>query len=410
MINISDLCELLTEKYRVDFLVVDDKLQILSLSKGIYKYISKDISIGDHLYEILYELIGYESEFEDILSGDKKDFQINTIYKNGYYIDLYIREFTLKDNFVIFINDVTQSAKENQIILQDRNNNELLVRELAYKNHLLDRYKKASQQSIPTMHLDTNLIIRTVNENFLNLLSYLPNELIDKRFDSILSHHNSIDKESILSDMYNKNVYNATVQLNKKCGNIIYAHIALVPIYDNEHNLNEILLFAHDITAHKNISLYYENIAEKDTLTQLLNRFGFEQKLDTLIDNSDEFVLLFLDLDFFKNINDLHGHYYGDCVLSEVGDRLRSIFDDDTILARYGGDEFIIVTKQKNIEEIVEKIINEIKKDYIINNKILQIGTSIGIANYPKDATTITELLEKADQAMYRAKNKKRDQ
>jgi len=411
-IDIADLCELLTLKYRVDFIIVDDRYKIVDISKGINRLFEKDISIGDDLYEKIYELIGYKSEFEDIHRGLISDFEIKSIYKNGYYIDIHIREFRKNESFVLFINDVTESIEKNQIILQDRNNGELLLRELAYKNQLLDRYKKASEKSILSIHLEKNFTIKDISTNFINLLNYTIDDLTKENINSILHYSSHIDKDTILSHMFEKKVYNATLQLNKRCGDTIFVHATFVPMCDDKHNINEIILFAHDITTDRKSSLFYEDKAGRDTLTNLLNRYGFEQKIDKLIKNGDEFTLLFMDLDLFKNINDTYGHYYGDCILSEVGDRLKSTFDDDTIIARYGGDEFIVIAtdeSQLHIGDIAKSIIKIIGKNYIINDKILQIGTSIGIAHYPKDATSRASLLQKADQAMYRAKKRGRN-
>ncbi|SFV62818.1 Sensory box/GGDEF family protein [hydrothermal vent metagenome] len=410
MVDIDDLCELLTIKYKIDFLITDNRYEIVALSKGVNRLFD-DISIGDNLYDRIYELVGYESDFEDIKSGIRSDFDIKSIYKNGYYIDINIREFKKKENFVIFIDDVTQSIEKNQTILQDRNSNELLLRELSYKNKLLDRYKEASKRSIPSMHLDKHFTIQDINTNFLNLLDCTLDDLIGVGFDTIVYHDSTLDRDHVLSYMYDKSIYNTTIQLEKVCGNTIFVNGTFVPICDDRHNLSEIVLFAHDITTQKQCSLYFEDKAVTDALTNLLNRFGFEQKIDRLLEGSDKFALLFMDLNLFKSVNDTYGHYFGDCLLSEVGSRLESIFDDDTVVARYGGDEFVILTKRcskEEVEDISKAITESINREYVIDGKILQIGVSIGISHYPEDATTRDLLLQKADEAMYRAKRVKR--
>jgi len=411
MVGMDDLCELLTLKYRVDFLIVDSNYEILALSKGVNRLVDGDISIGDNLYESMYELVGYESIFQNLKRGIESDFDIKSIHKNGYYIDISVKEFKEEENFVVFIDDVTRSVEKNQAILQDRNNNELLLRELAYKNQLLDRYKKASKRSIPSIHFDKEFIIRDINSNFLDLLGYSLNDLADMSFETLVHHDDRLDGDNILSYMYEKKIYNTTIQLKKVCSNSLFVNGTFVPMCDSNRNLNEIVLFAYDVTAQKECSLYFESKAVTDALTNLLNRFGFEQKIDRLLESGDEFALLFMDLNLFKNINDTYGHHFGDCVLSEVGNRLRAIFDDETIVARYGGDEFIVVTMGRSRADVVEiskRIIESIGREYIIDGEILRIGTSIGVSYYPEDATTRVSLLQKADEAMYRAKRAKK--
>lgn len=293
-VNINDLCELLTDKYKVDFIVIDMDFSILSFSKGINRVLDEDIAKNIDIRDFFYELIGYENEFDSINRGVKRDFNLPKVYKNSFYLDIYIKALHKNETFVLFIEDVTDDIEQNRDILQDRNNNALLLKELSYKNNIL------------------------------------------------------------------------------------------------------------------------MNIARKDSMTQLLNRLGLDREMDKLFEKEIPFVLFFMDLDLFKIINDNYGHHYGDIILQKVAGRLNTIFSQNAIIARYGGDEFIVISyesvERDYIEGKAKEIIGEISREYKIKDDSIHIGTSIGIVSYPKDADNKYDLLERGDSSMYLAKDSGRNQ
>ena len=152
-------------------------------------------------------------------------------------------------------------------------------------------------------------------------------------------------------------------------------------------------------------------LAYSDTLTQLPNRYAF-QKLATSALNlckrdSRPFVLMFLDLDGFKTINDTLGHSIGDKLLIKVSNRLESILRESDIPSRQGGDEFVIALPNTDLDGasfVAEKILDEIAKPYIVDTRTLNVTFSIGIAHFPNDGIDLENLSKKADIAMYEAK------
>jgi len=160
----------------------------------------------------------------------------------------------------------------------------------------------------------------------------------------------------------------------------------------------------------------FRALAKHDTLTGISNRFSLEEELKRLIISYKRtkgyFALLFLDLDHFKNINDTHGHDFGDRLLKEVVSRVAPKLRKEDIFARLGGDEFVIVLT--NIDEsklsiMLEKIISLFRNSWKIDGHVLNVSTSIGVVLYPKDGNNEGELLKNADIAMYRAKELGRD-
>jgi len=151
--------------------------------------------------------------------------------------------------------------------------------------------------------------------------------------------------------------------------------------------------------------------ANYDTLTGLRNRFSASQQLDEHIKNDENltpFSVFFLDIDRFKNINDTMGHNAGDNLIMSVGKRLQENFGNEMVLARVGGDEFFIVSKNfselQNPLEFVNKIFAIFQQPFHIRHRDLLIDISIGSSTFPLDGYDAETLIKNAEMAMHRAK------
>lgn len=155
-----------------------------------------------------------------------------------------------------------------------------------------------------------------------------------------------------------------------------------------------------------------------DTLTGLPNRQNLQAKLNLMVANANrnktKFAVLFLDLDHFKNVNDTLGHEVGDALLKTVAKKLKTIVRTNDIVSRIGGDEFIIVLNDVRdismLENVIIKILEAFRKEWIIQGHFLRLSVSIGAAIFPDDSRDINELMKFADIAMYKAKSEGRDQ
>jgi diguanylate cyclase (GGDEF)-like protein len=157
-------------------------------------------------------------------------------------------------------------------------------------------------------------------------------------------------------------------------------------------------------------------LAHHDPLTGLPNRLLFDDRLQNAIEqatrNDQRCLLLFLDLDGFKVINDTLGHSVGDELLSTVGERLRSVLRSSDTIARLGGDEFVILAGSANpayTTQLAQKILDQLRVPVPVSGKLLLVTGSIGIAVFPDNGTDSQQLMRAADMAMYTAKSEGRN-
>lgn len=190
------------------------------------------------------------------------------------------------------------------------------------------------------------------------------------------------------------------------------------PIRDPNDLLFATGLVATDITERKKNQLEMERLALTDQLTGLVNRSAFNQYLSDALKRAVRHKklvgLAILDLDKFKPVNDEYGHLAGDAILKEVATRLLKIFREVDTVARIGGDEFTIIfddiVTMDNSTLALERAVEVLCEPYYFENNIIKIGASIGIAFYPHHGNDINSLLRSADNALYEAKEKGRNQ
>ena len=161
-----------------------------------------------------------------------------------------------------------------------------------------------------------------------------------------------------------------------------------------------------DISSRKNAQKEMLFLALNDPLTQLPNRIHLKQELEKRLREEPNLCFLFLDLDHFKTINDMYGHTMGDNVIQMVAKRLKSALGVSDFIARVGGDEFVILTRDSiHADTLCEKLIKSLEVLLVIEDEQFKIGVSIGVACSPRNGDTFEILFKNADTAMYEAKN-----
>lgn len=156
-------------------------------------------------------------------------------------------------------------------------------------------------------------------------------------------------------------------------------------------------------------------LANTDTLTTLPNRSAFKTYVDeTIKANLDNiFALVFLDIDYFKKINDNYGHDIGDEILKRYALKIKSLLSRGDVISRFGGDEFVLLLRSiksiKEAEKLIASLSKSLNTSFVINNKAIFITSSIGVSIYSKDGFDAKTLLHNADIAMYSAKESGRN-
>jgi len=210
----------------------------------------------------------------------------------------------------------------------------------------------------------------------------------------------------------------------QKDGSLRWLNTSKTVLLDANHHTMGVLGTYNDITEQKNNieaikkakeSLGY--LAEHDELTDLPNRILFFDRLHQAIKNADRLDkkvgVIFIDLDRFKDINDSFGHDTGDHIIKLFGERLRKQLRKIDTIARFGGDEFIIliesVNEQVDILEVMQKLMASMKATFHVDDKIFYLTISAGISIYPDHGDKEELLIRNADTAMYRAKKEGRN-
>lgn len=172
-----------------------------------------------------------------------------------------------------------------------------------------------------------------------------------------------------------------------------------------------------EINEHKKTQEEIKHLAYHDPLTGLPNRLLFNDRLQQAILQTSRtetlLAILFLDLNAFKMINDTMGHDKGDELIKEVSNRLKSILRKGDTVARFGGDEFVILLQNvkdiDSVNKIAKNILHSFEQSYIISGMECYVTASIGIAIYPGDGEDVETLLKNSDLAMYKSKEKGRN-
>jgi diguanylate cyclase (GGDEF)-like protein len=156
-----------------------------------------------------------------------------------------------------------------------------------------------------------------------------------------------------------------------------------------------------------------EHLAQHDGLTGLVNRVLFLDRVSQAIAvarrKGDSVVVMIMDLDRFKEINDTLGHHHGDTLLREIGPRLQCVLRDSDTVARLGGDEFAVLlpsvsSRPEATVAVAQKLLTVLQEPFVLDGVTLDVGASLGISRYPDDAADVETLMQHADIAMYRAK------
>jgi diguanylate cyclase (GGDEF)-like protein/PAS domain S-box-containing protein len=260
--------------------------------------------------------------------------------------------------------------------------------------------------------------ILTVNPAFSLLSGYTESELVGHRGYEITSGRADVSMyDRMFEAVEQTGQWQGEVWQRHKDGEDYLVAMHVNTVYDEEGNPFRYVALLSDITKKKASEELIWRQANFDALTGLPNRRMFHEHLRQEMKKTDRshlpMALIFIDLDYFKEINDTLGHDKGDLLLKEVATRLsNSVRSTDTV-ARLGGDEFtIIVSELRNAGDVVrtaQEILRQMSTPFNLDENISQISSSVGITLYPEDGADAETLINNADQAMYAAKQQGRN-
>lgn len=256
--------------------------------------------------------------------------------------------------------------------------------------------------------LNEDFQITYINKAFSELTGYNLQEVIGKDTGSMFSNKNpdSLQHE-IKKQLKSNKSWLGEIICSKKTGEDYIVSSFIYPTTDPQGNVTGYLCTERDITETKDIEQKLQKITNFDPLTGLPNRKQLQKLLDYLIQHHDTLAVLWVDLDHFRNINDVMGHSIGDVILKEVAERILSIIRPQDILSRLSGDDFIVVLPSADESMAVnnaQNIIDLIKQPFYIAEQLTSCASSIGIAFYPEDGLDSTVLLQNAETTMHRVK------
>ena len=257
------------------------------------------------------------------------------------------------------------------------------------------------------------------NEAFSRVSGYAVADVLDQ-LPSLLTvdEHQDAHLRYVLKQLHQRGTWEGEVWLKRRNGEHYPAWVGITAVLDDEGDLASYVCFFTDISERKASEQRIHRLAYYDALTHLPNRTLFQDRLHTALQQAERqkawVVLMFLDLDRFKPINDSLGHAAGDRMLKDMAERLLDCVHEDDTVARMGGDEFTLLLQPKATRElalnraihVAEQILASLVRPFVLENREFFVTASIGIALSPQDGNELSQLMKNADTAMYHAKER----
>jgi len=339
--------------------------------------------------------------WEALRAGETREETARFITKSGHEIWLHSRYIPLADaaGAVVEIVQIASAATERQTDLQSQ----------------IDAIDRST--SIAVFALDGTIL--DANENFRTMIGYPLEELQGEHHSMLVERHAVTSKEydafweTLRSGAYHSGMYK---RLGKD-GREIWIQASYNPVLGPSGKPTKVIKYAVDVTSNVALAEAFEDAkrqAHHDSATSLPNRVKLSAFLEAnLAGPAGNMVVFYIDLDRFKALNDVYGHQVGDRVLAELADRMRRLLRDDQMIARVGGDEFVIAAPgmpADAIERFCKHLFETVTAPIHHEGQEIITGISMGIATAPADGASPDEILRAADAALDRSKQNGRNQ
>lgn len=416
-------CDVLLDSLDNGYMIVDDNFIVIYWNKWlcINTQISQEQIVGKSLEEFYPELnysvlkrkiktaLNLKTPSFYDPSSNTKFISINrnkvttsslTLMQQQVIISPYVVD---ENRVIISMYDISE-LHETKLLLQQKNNK---VTEL---NEALEADKEVINQNIMIMRTSTAGIILDVSMLFCDFFEYQKEAVIGKSA-SILKINENVKclHEELQNIIMGKESWSGELEIKTSSDKSKWVEARISPIFNQDDNLIEFNTIYYDITNKKLL----EELYITDALTKLYNRAHFDDIISSITKHQRkadiDFALVIADIDHFKSINDNHGHQVGDQTLKKVADTLKKSLRENDIIARWGGEEFIIMLKNVTAEEagmIAEKLRYAVESLKIDDS--ISCTCSFGISMY-KPSENIDETFKRADDALYEAKHSGRN-
>lgn len=357
--------------------------------------------IGITLQELLGENLYTQSapHISEVLAGKAQEFEREIPKDDGSVTNILVNYFPERasngevQGFFVLITNITELRKADG------------------KVRLLASVFNATSEGI--MVTDANSNILSVNPAFCTLTSYRDEEVLGKPASTLNSErHDAIFFQNMYQQLRSSGEWVGQVWTKRKDGQHFLAKLTLSSIKNHAGVVSHYVGVFHDMTVEWERQEEIAHLALHDSLTKLPNRLLLMERLKQLLGMAQRqermIAILFLDLDGFKEVNDRWGHDMGDHVLKTVASRLSQQIRSADTVARFGGDEFVILLDEPDsiddIAMIATRLIDEINMPIEWQGKPTRVGASIGIAISNHQGADAEQLIKQADDAMYHAK------
>ena len=395
----------LFNEFQIGLILTDMKGKILDVNPMFLELVGYNLDEIQRMRCSQLTPSKYEKEDQEqlrliIKNHSYRGYEKEYIHKNGQLINVRLSGSLIEQDGTEFI----WSSIEN---ITEKKHYELALKEasLVFEH---------THEGIIITDVYRNII--RVNTTFTKITGYTQEEIIGKNPRLLKSGvHDQTFYQTVWEKINSEGVWYGEIKNKRKDGSGFTALQSITAVKDDKGQVNGYVSVFSDISERKNYELQLAHSATHDSLTTLPNRVYFDNILDKTIQgakrNQYKFGVLFIDLNYFKEVNDTLGHEVGDKLLKEVAQRLLSSLREEDTVARFGGDEFAVILNEikdaKDALKIVQKIVESVEQSLYLDEHFIAPSLSIGVSIYPDDAEERTVLLKKADEAMYRVKQKR---
>ncbi|CAA6828425.1 MAG: Unknown protein [uncultured Sulfurovum sp.] len=369
------LLDIFLSKNMFEYIVLDHELNIENCSKNTHMYVDCILSKGDTIFSSFPELVGYEEELENVLNHHSREFTLETVYKNKYYVTITIEPYG-SNKLLLFMKNITDILVSKQQILQYSNESLLL-------NATLQKILDSQNAYVFVVYKEK---ITFVNKRFTE---YFDVNVLDSKTGDKLKIYQYLDiringYDELFIHLQNKE---ETIVINND------TFILKASIVESTHQL-------FTLTKVTDIS----NKLQFDPLTSAYRKEFFHKQLDQFMSLEEEGVLVLFDIDDFKQIEEGYGNEVANSVLQEFAMLIKDNIRDKDTFARWREEEFLLLLRNISLDQAMIKIksLSDIVSEYMYPS-VSRLTCCIGLASKCENDTA-DSLLLRADQALFEAK------